>query len=332
MTRKQGVDLDTYSKRPRVLSLEMLSDLEAGVLTPILEAVHDHPELRLDIRDQCFNVYYCGGNLLQVVCHKGQWVPHFADKYCRLESKAPLVVPEWLARLPKSLDTQEATREWVDAFQMLRDAMDAWWIRNPKGERAHCQLMAKANGEVSGKPSSDYLVLDTEYQWGQRRLDLMAAKRSTPSAGGSGWERPVLAFIEVKSLPGAVDNESGIDVHVQDFGEIVGQRPSRKPPAAIEEIKKEFVKVVDQKRRLGLLSKELPLLAFSDAPPEMLLVFVGLDISDRRFEEPLDRIEGHLPKLDGVGNLRFMCLETADSLMWCKDALDLSGFQEKRGD
>ena len=291
MAGKNDVNLDTYKKKPRMLSRELLPALQTGCLSPIRAAVNDDDNLRLDIRDQRFNVYYGGGSLLRVGRRGSHWEPHFDTKYYKKKGDSTcLILPEWLERLPRALNGSNETLEWVAVFPKLKEVMEAWWLHHPKGERAHCQSMAKTNGERSGNPASDYLILDMEYQWAQRSLDLIAAKRNTTVQDPIGWERPVLVFIEVKSARKALVGEAGIAAHVKDFGEIVQPRELRKRQA-IEEIKEEFIEVVNQKRTLGLLSKKLPLRQFADGPPEMLLVFVGPDIDDSCLAGPLSHVE-----------------------------------------
>lgn len=67
MTTKRQVNLDTYRKRPRLLSNPMENALKpGGSLNPVLVAVSHDTRLRLDIRDRRFNIYYGGGSLLLV--------------------------------------------------------------------------------------------------------------------------------------------------------------------------------------------------------------------------------------------------------------------------
>jgi hypothetical protein len=166
MTKKKDVDLDTYKKSPRLLTTQMEQALEpGGGLHPVLAAVTQDDRLRLEIRDHRFNIYYAGGSLLRVDGNSSPWAMHFDKKYFKGGSLDP-------PTLPAQYSATEDSREWVEAFPALIACMDDWWTRHPKGERAHCQAMAAANSARAGLPFADYLIIDLEYQWAQRRFDL----------------------------------------------------------------------------------------------------------------------------------------------------------------
>ncbi len=236
MTHKTDVDLETYRKRPRALEGEMVAALLDGVLSPIRQAVLGDPSLRLEIRDRCFNVYYGGGNLVRVIRRKSQWEPHFDRKYYEGNLSTP---PD----LPAVLGSSVASGVWTAAFPKLKEAMDRWWTHHSRGERCDCQVLAQTNGERSGIPRSDYLVIDMEYQWAQRRFDLVAARRSPSATDATGWQHPVSPLIEVKCELGAVKHPDRGDraAHVGDFASLVQARKG----AAAEDIKKVFTAVVE---------------------------------------------------------------------------------------
>lgn len=298
MTTKKQVDLGTYKKSKRLLTPEMEGALEAGGgLHPILEAVTRDHQVRLDIRERRFNVYYGGGSLLLVDGRKSPWTLSFDRKYF---GGGMLTPPS----LPAQFSTAEDSREWVAAFPALKVAMDDWWTRQPKIERTHCQAMAAANSARGATPSSDNLVLDLEYQWAQRRFDMVAAKRSPTADDPTGWVAPDFVFVEVKSDFRACSGKSGLGDHADDYRDIIMASGG----LGMQEIKSEYQHVISQKRRLGLLDKSLPFKRFSEAVPELLFVLVDLDPNAPALREPLKRVMATAHELGDAGRIRLMHL------------------------
>lgn len=305
MTKKNEVNLDTYKKEPRRLTNNMLNALEpGGVLNPLLAAVAQDDRLRLEIRDCRFNIYYSGGSLLRVAGSQSGWEMHFDAKYFKDGSTE-------LPHLRTHSSTAEDSRVWVEAFPALIAGMDNWWIRNPKIERAHCQAMSAANSAYYGLPSADYLIIDLEYQWAQRRFDLMAAKRKPTIDDPSGWVKPDLVFVEVKSDYGACTGASGLGDHVRDFYEIITARSGERIP----DIKLEFENLIAQKRRLGLLHSSLPFKPFSTSVPELLIVLVDLDLGYPSIQAQLEEIRIVSNKIGNTSQIQFMCLDSTNYRM-----------------
>lgn len=314
MTTKLQVNRDTYKKSPRLLEKLMEQALEpGGGLYPVLEAVLQDERLRLDIREHRFNVYYAGGNLLLVDGRKRPWVFHFDAKYF----KGGILMPP---PLPMEYSTEDETRAWVDAFPSLIAGMEDWWTRHPKGERAHCQAMAAANSAQSGLPPTDYLVIDLEYQWAQRRFDMIAAKRRPTEDDPSGWVKPNLVFIEVKSEYGACKGKSGLGDHARDYRDIITSRGGE----SVRDIKREYEDVIAQKKQLGLLGKMLPFERFSEAVPDLLIVLINLNRG--KLLAPLSEIKVVSEALGDAASIGIMLLNSPDYKMTDAAAVPLNQF------
>ena len=302
MTTKREVDLDSYQKSARLLAESMETALgPGGGLHSLLLAVNRDARLRVDIRHRRFNVYYRGGSLLLVDGRKSPPILRFDRKYFRNEEHK-------LPSLPPQFEKPDDIRAWIDAFPDLMKGMDGWWNRKSaqKGahdhERDHCQAMATANSARTSSPSTEYLVLDLEYQWAQRRFDMVAAKRRPTDADQTGWVEPDFVFVEVKSEYGACCGTSGIGAHIQDYQEIIGARDG----LCVQSIKDEYQNLVTQKRCLRLLTSSLPFKQFSVRVPELLIVLVDLDPTDLR-------VCANTP--DAGGGIRCMCLCAPDYAM-----------------
>lgn len=314
MTTKKYVNLKTYRKAPRQLAEPMLNALgSGGGLHPILDAVASNNKLRFDIRDRRFNIYYGGGSLMLVDGRVTPWALSSDDKYFK---GGALSKPN----LPSQFATEDDIRDWVAALPKLIEGMEDWWKRHPKVERAHCQKMATT-------APADYLVLDLEYQWAQRRFDMIAAKRKDD---GTGWAEPDLVFIEVKSEIKACSNKSGLGDHARDYQAII-TASDEKDGNRVDEIKNEYENVIAQKRRLGLLDRSFDFKRFSPEVAELLMVFVGFSDSDLcSVRKPLSEVKVVADSLGTAARIRLMRLDppnyevTADAAVSPEQFIDKS--------
>jgi hypothetical protein len=313
MTTKQQVNLNTYPKIPRLLSKPMEVALgPGGDLHPVLVAVAKEDRLRLDIRDRRFNVYYGGGNLMLVDGRKSPWELHFDKKYFKV--KGGTLKPPTLPPQSSSVDDAD---DWVLAFPELIDGMDKWWKQHPKGERALCQEIASANAGMAGPPPADYLVLDLEYQWAQRRLDMIAAKRRPTKKDATGWAEPDLVFVEVKCEYSACSGKSGLGDHARDYKDIITSSKGQH----VQDIKLEYKNLIAQKARLGLLDESLGFRKFSKAIPGLLFVFVNLN--PKKLLKQLDEVRAVSDALPDAGHIRFMRLDSKNYVMTAAAAVSL---------
>ncbi len=219
--------------------------------------------------------------------------------FARLPDQGALpALPDFppMPALPRTITGPDDGRAWADAFDGLMAAMDARWKHHPKTERADCQDIARVNHTrpdsttnqppprtaeprlqpgPSPLPPTDFVVLDLEYQWAQRRFDLMAARRHPTPDDPVGWAHPRLAYVEVKSEIGACTGKAGLADHARDFADIVTARDG----AYIQGIKDEFATVIRQKQALGLIAPGFPFQGFSPDQPELVFVTVDLDMT-----------------------------------------------------
>lgn len=307
MATKNDVNLAKYSKAPRHLSDGMVLELApGGGLHAIVEAVSGDPDhaLRLDIREKRFNIYHRGGNLLCVDGRRRPWAMSFDPKYFKDSGSQ-------IPALPDGFKDDADARAWCNAFPTLREGMIEWSRRvHDCQERADCQTIASANAARDRLPGGDYFVLDLEYQWAQRRFDLVALRRAPTVTDPVGWANPVLTLIEVKRDIGPCRGSAGLAVHAQDYWSLVGA-----PGFQHERIRIEFAGVFRQKQALGLIDPAFALDAIAPGPPEMLVVFVKMQDMRREIGSLVKQMQLSGSAAEDTGRIRFLELSDPATAM-----------------
>jgi hypothetical protein len=180
--------------------------------------------------------------------------------------------------------------------------------------------MARVNSAMNGLPAADFCVLDLEYQWAQRRFDLVAARRRPTTEDPTGWMEPSLVFIEVKSDERACRGSSGLAGHAKDYRSII-----EAPPHQGESIRREFEGVIEQKMRLGLLHRDWPFRRFAAGSPiELLVVFVGVDPRSAKVYPLLAGVSAELGALGSRGDICSLRLDESDLVMRKRDVISWS--------
>jgi hypothetical protein len=323
VTTKAEVDLASYRKAPRLLGPQMEEALApGGSLAVVLDAVRANRDLRLDIRERRFNIYYRGGSLLCVDGRRSPWTMRFDKKYLAGQMGT-------LPKLPVIYSSADDAHAWVDAFPQLMQVMDRWWLANPRAERDYCQNIARDNPPDIENPTTDFHVFDIEYQWAQRRFDLVAAHRRATDADPSGWQEPDLVLVEVKSDLDACRGGSGLVAHTHDYVDIMKAGTSARGGSATDSIKNEHAALVGQKRRLGLVDDSVPFRRFSDSPLGLLLVLVGLDLDTPELSRTLWEVLRAVEDLGPQGCVLLMRLATPDYRMSDEKLIPLGAFAQR---
>ena len=201
-----------------------------GKLGGLIEMVKNDDELVLQIRDDYFNVYYKGGNLLKVSSENSF---QFDYNYYKCEI---------------GLDTQDQRKKRIDK------------------RRSVLESLKETRDYNSNTESTDYTIIDLEFQVSTRkdciyhyepssiprhpgvdvyekspRFDIIAVRNSDHR----------LCVIELKNGLDALVGKSGIGDHADSFEGSIG-----KNPLAELTFTKEMKKVVSDKKRFKLLSDD----------------------------------------------------------------------------
>ena len=227
----------------RILSTTFIADLldVEGKLIGLLEYVKRDNTLDIEIRENYINIYYRGGSALKVKeKSENKYDYHFDSKY--------LDVAKFISG--DIIDTYKSNSDWNNYFPLVKQAMDIFFTRYCKEEREYQQLVVRENNYSGIANSTDYFILDIEYDNHKNaRFDIVAIEwESTATIRKlmNGY-KPRLLVIEMKYGEGAFNGSSGIKEHIKDFEDFISN------PQAVTEFKEEMLNVFRQKRQLGLI-------------------------------------------------------------------------------
>ncbi|MEI7990206.1 MAG: hypothetical protein WCI88_14315 [Chloroflexota bacterium] len=203
----------------RKLSAKFMGDLvdSDGVLYPILTRVKKDHTLMLAIRENFINIYYRGGNILNIKEHnKGFYQASFDDQY----NKSGLLIPD----SPTEINNQNDSRSWIDSFPSRKNIMDEYFSTYGKAEREFQQLIARENNNSTISNESEYFVSDIEVTEPYARFDIMAIRwLAAQRKNGSNCKA---ALIEMKYGDNALTGSAGLLKHLKDMEQLVSNQES----------------------------------------------------------------------------------------------------------
>lgn len=226
----------------RQLDKGFIDDLieDKGQLRGLLDYVQADNTLDLQIRGNYINIYYRGGNVLKVSKKGNSYTFRFDPKYLNQSSASQ-----------KSLILKHKDGpEWDTYFPLAKQAMDFFFSKKKKDEREFQQLVVRENNTSSVASSTDYFIIDIEYDnRSKARFDLIAVEwpSTTSHRKLSKSFRPKLVVIEMKCGDKALKNSSGMKKHCDDFNAFTSD------PNQVSSFKSEMLELFRQKRRLKLI-------------------------------------------------------------------------------
>jgi len=239
---------------------------EDGKLGGLIDMVKNDDELVLQIREDYFNVYYKGGNMLKVSSENSFQFDYNYYK-CEIGLDSQEQRKKRIDKRRSILESLKNTRDYKTFIDEMKKLMDKYWIwlYNEKHRSLHEKDTQHALC-ISNTESTDYTIIDLEFQVSTRkdctyhyepsslprhpgiyvcekspRFDIIAVRNSDRR----------LCVIELKNGLDALVGKSGIGDHADSFEGSIG-----KNPLAELTFTKEMEKVVSDKKRLKLLSDD----------------------------------------------------------------------------
>ena len=202
----------------RKLSVKFMSDLinSDRVLHPILTRVKKDHTLMLAIRENYINIYYRGGNILNIMEDNGFYQAWFDDNY----NKSRLHIPD----SPAKITNQDDAMSWIDSFPSRKNIMDEYFSTYGKAEREFQQLIARENNNSTISNESEYFVSDIEVTESYARFDIIAIRwLAAQRKNGSNCK---VALIEMKYGDGALGGSAGLLKHLKDMEKLISNQES----------------------------------------------------------------------------------------------------------
>lgn len=216
----------------------LLKDYE---LRGLLNYVRSDNTLDIEIRENCINIYYRGGSALKInQIDEKKFDFNFDENYFKTIA----------SQLDMNVPVLNSETDWKIYFPHIKQAMDYWFTENPKEEREFQQLVVRENNYSSISNSTDYFILDIEYDNRKNaRFDMVAMewKSDASSRKLQKGYKPRLTIIEMKYGDGALKGSAGIKKHIKDFNHFMTCTDE------VNEFKKEMLLVLRQKRMLNLI-------------------------------------------------------------------------------
>lgn len=239
---------------------------EDGKLGGLIEMVKKDDELVLQIREDYFNVYYKGGNMLKVSSENSFQFDYNYYK-CEIDLDTQEQRNKRIDKRRSVLESLKKTRDYKAFIADMKKLMDKYWKWL---ERVHNRILHEKDTQhalcISNTESTDYTIIDLEFQVSTRkdciyhyepsslprhpgiyvcekspRFDIIAVRNSDHR----------LCVIELKNGLDALVGKSGIGDHADSFEGSIG-----KNPLAELTFTNEMEKVVSDKKRLKLLSDD----------------------------------------------------------------------------
>ena len=237
-----------------------------GKLGGLIEMVKNDDELVLQIREDYFNVYYKGGNMLKVSSENSFQFDYNYFK-CEISLDTQEQRKKRIDKRRSILESLKNTRDYKTFINEMKKLMDKYWIwlYNEKHRSLHEKDTQHALC-ISNTESTDYTIIDLEFQVSTRkdciyhyepfsiprhprvdvyekspRFDIIAVRNIDHR----------LCVIELKNGLDALTGKSGIGDHADSFEGSIG-----KNTLAELTFTKEMKKVVSDKKRLKLLSDD----------------------------------------------------------------------------
>lgn len=239
---------------------------EDGKLGGLIEMVKKDDELVLQIREDYFNVYYKGGNMLKVSSENSFQFDYNYYK-CEIDGDTQEQRKKRIDKRRSVIESLKKTRDYKTFIDEMKKLMDKYWIwlYNEKHRSLHEKDTQHALC-ISNTESTDYTIIDLEFQVSTRkdctyhyepsslprhpgiyvcekspRFDIIAVRNSDHR----------LCVIELKNGLDALVGKSGIGDHADSFEGSIG-----KNPLAELTFTNEMKKVVSDKKRFKLLSDD----------------------------------------------------------------------------
>lgn len=282
-SQKRKFDWTTYSRPARLLTPGQQEAFGTGMLRPLLAQALEREHLSMQIRARSAHFYFRGSSLLRVSGES----PYIAEFDVSHRLPKAQRSGEVLERI--TLESTDDVEACVRTLQELAEAIDAEWTAEDFADRTARQAFAEAN---SGADlfADEYVVVDIDYTYGQRRYDFIALQRVEGVTGPGGFANCEIAFGALCHAAIPSNRTSALATSAGDFAEMAKAAGAMHLPL----IRSEVEALVRQKVELGLLPEDLELRAVEEGLPQLLVVFAGDHVASQASDQAIIELHDKL--------------------------------------
>lgn len=238
----------------RAISDIFLKDLidDNGSLSKIREIILKDDTLMLDLRGKSIMVYYRGGKLLEIKENGKSYQFICGDKKYIVTN---LTIPNVEFADDGSYDTS-LIEEYIAKFKYNMDIYFGGIRIDDKRPKRHSleneirQHIVRENNYTRNANSTDYFIIDTEYETTQKKkFDIVAIEWEADISTRKlqkGYQ-PKIVIFELKYGEDAIGEKCGLNDHLRDFNNFMTNTEE------VACFKEDMLKVLNQKRELGLI-------------------------------------------------------------------------------
>lgn len=236
----------------RYLSETFKDDLIEGELKQVLEIIRQDDTLMLELRGNKVIVYYRGGKLLEIKETEPHRYSFIAGDKKYLMGKSGMSLKTIYSSGQYDIETLE---NYIATFKYSIDKYFGG-LRNGETRRNRFSIeneirqhIVRENNYTKKADQTDYFILDTEYETHNgKKFDIVALEwiADSPKRKLQSY-KPRLAVFELKYAEAAISDKCGLCEHLKDFEDFIADK------ARVEDFKREMLKVLEQKREMGLI-------------------------------------------------------------------------------
>ena len=200
----------------RKISPGFMRDLKTGRLSPLLARIKEDDTLMLAIREKYINIYYRGGNILNITEVPTRYPDVRATYEVKFDTNYYLGASPLPVGFPLLVRDDRDVSRLIDKIPDLKYTMDRFFSRWNRSEREFQQLVVRENNLSSVANETEYFVIDIELAGvvESAKFDMIAVRWLSHQRARPEALVPVL--IEMKYGNNALNGDAGLIKHLVD--------------------------------------------------------------------------------------------------------------------
>lgn len=285
----------------RDINDKFINDLLDGELSIFLKEVKtEQNKYSLEIRGDYINIYYRGGNIGRISQKNNRYTFFFDPKYCcNEEYKKPEDNPHYTTL--KKMDLHDA-QAFYRNLRIMREVMDARFLKHPKIEREFQQNLQRENA----------FVIDIEHQFNYDRQSGMRFDMIIVDGD-------MMYVVENKVGLNSIGGNAGVVKHYTDICEFLDD--DNRHQGLIDSV----IETSKVKYKLGLLEREIPFIDLQKT--EIMFILCDYNRKSKMLGNAAKEIQKQKDRYSKVYPVSYLIMEERDYKFRLEDAKDLYAYE-----